>query len=332
MKDIKNIKIAVVIATYNGENFIREQLESILSQTLMPYEVIISDDNSKDSTWDILKEYKLKFPALFRIYRNKLSLGPHENFINAFQYVTADYIAPCDQDDIWLPEKLEHSYYMMCEKNCSLVACKEFIKYEDGKEVDNFYPIPSLEDCILNHCVAGHLIFVPRNSIEVFNITNKISYDLGLLIYAGCNNGGELIDYHGCIWRRHENVVTSAYSNHNPYNIEKKSKWQKLFITIRLTICSKKSNVIYRRQISIHQIISHYSKKKKGLRIYDRLSLCMMKQTPLSLFFAGLLLGEIKSKTEKYRSYPIKNKIANRLFNLCRPAVFWYDYHLRDAL
>lgn len=324
--------IAVVIATYNGERFIREQLDSVLAQTLLPSEIIIQDDNSKDATWVILNEYQNRYPNLIRLYKNEEGIGAHANFRKAFKYVTADYIAPCDQDDIWMPEKLERSYTALKASNCSLVACKEVILYEDGRLVPNFYPMPSIEDCILNHGVAGHLMMIPREAIKVFDIADRITFDFGLTVYAVCNNGGTVIDYHGCLWRRHSTVVTAEYSDHNPFKLQQISKWKKLFFVLKVTLKGNYSQVIARREYAIHQIISHFAKEKKQLRIFDKLARYMIKQTPVSLLMAGIVLGNIKARTQEYKQYSLKDKIANRLFNLCAPAVFWYDYHDRDAL
>lgn len=324
--------IAVVIATYNGERFLGEQLDSVLTQTLLPSEIIIQDDNSKDGTWELLESYKRRYPDLIRLYRNEQSLGAHRNFIKAFQYVTADYIAPCDQDDIWMPEKLERLHNELSQKNYSLVACKELIRYEDGKEVLNSYSMPSIEDCIFNKSMAGHLMMVPRDAIKVFELTDNFSFDFGIALWAACENGGLVIDYHGCVWRRHSSVITTAYSDHNPYRIENISKWRKLAYTLKFTMRGKRSSVISEREFAIHQVIAHYVKDKKDLCLYDRLALNMMKQTPISLLIAGIMLGQIKSKKSEYHTYSLKNKIANRLFNLCYPAVFWYDYHMHDSL
>lgn len=259
----KDVKIAVVIATYNGEKFIRKQIDSVLEQTLMPTEIIIQDDNSSDGTWDILQEYYQRFPTLIRLYRNEKGLGAHLNFESAFKKVTADYIAPCDQDDIWMPEKLERSYNTLKLGNYSLVACKEVIQYEDGSEKPNYYPMPSLEDCIFNKGIAGHLIMIPKNAIKVFDITDKITFDFGLTVYAACANGGKIIDYNGCIWRRHSSVITAEYSNHNPFSIKNISKWKKLSYVLKATFRGEHSQVIERREYAIHQIISYFLKEKK---------------------------------------------------------------------
>lgn len=104
-----NFRTSVVIATYNGENFITEQLNSIFNQTLLPDEVIISDDLSTDNTVEIVKQFiKVNdLKAQWKIIRNQENLGWRRNFINLIQVASGDIIFTCDQDDIWKPKKIE---------------------------------------------------------------------------------------------------------------------------------------------------------------------------------------------------------------------------------
>lgn len=109
MRDWKNTKepmnkISVCIATYNGENYIKEQLSSILSQLDVNDEVIISDDNSTDNTVNIIKsitDYRIKL-----IYNNQ-ERGYTKNFENAIKHSLGDIIFLSDQDDIWMSNKVE---------------------------------------------------------------------------------------------------------------------------------------------------------------------------------------------------------------------------------
>ncbi|TQV61723.1 MAG: glycosyltransferase [Sulfurovum sp.] len=98
-------KISICLATYNGEKYLKEQLDSLLNQTLTPYEVIIQDDCSTDNTVEIAKQYTDKLNL--KIYVNEVNLGFTKNFESVLQKATGDLIAPCDQDDIWKPDKLE---------------------------------------------------------------------------------------------------------------------------------------------------------------------------------------------------------------------------------
>lgn len=98
-------KVAVLISTYNGEKYIREQLDSILNQTYKNIEIVIRDDGSKDSTIDIIKEYQEKNDNIF--LKEGINLGFIKSFFQLLSYANADYYAFCDQDDIWLENKIE---------------------------------------------------------------------------------------------------------------------------------------------------------------------------------------------------------------------------------
>lgn len=219
--------VSVVIATYNGEKYIREQLDSVLAQTLKPDEIIVSDDFSTDRTWEILEDYKLEFPSLFHLYRNKGKHGPHSNFKYAFQFVTCDIVAPCDQDDIWMPEKLERSVAALTDET-SLVFCQEKIRHENGKEDIMLHTMPLLYQCIFGEVIPGHLIVCKREVLDVYKLNTEITFDMGMVLYAASKHSGVGIDYIGCIWRRHEHVVTSEFSNHKTLFVDKISKWEKL--------------------------------------------------------------------------------------------------------
>lgn len=109
-----NPKISVALATYNGEKYLKEQLDSIFCQTINPFEVIACDDQSSDSTIEILKEYQQKHSVL-KVYVNNQKLGVTKNFEKAISLCIGDYVALADQDDVWLNEKLEVSFKKMME-------------------------------------------------------------------------------------------------------------------------------------------------------------------------------------------------------------------------
>lgn len=96
--------ISVCIATYNGERFLHEQLESILAQLSFDDEVIISDDGSEDRTLDIVCSFN---DPRIKVYINRGKHGFKENFENALNKATGDYIFLSDQDDVWMPNKVD---------------------------------------------------------------------------------------------------------------------------------------------------------------------------------------------------------------------------------
>lgn len=107
--------ISILMATYNGKEFIGEQIESILKQTNHDWHLYISDDQSNDGTWEVLLQYANDYPELIEVRKNAVnSGGASANFFGmlAFSY-GYDYCMFCDQDDIWLPTKVESTFRAM---------------------------------------------------------------------------------------------------------------------------------------------------------------------------------------------------------------------------
>jgi len=101
------MKISVAFIVYNGEQYLRMQLDSILAQTHKVDEIIICDDASSDNTKEILEEYKNKHPNLFFIHYNTENIGPTKNIEKAIQACTGELILLADQDDYWEAHKVE---------------------------------------------------------------------------------------------------------------------------------------------------------------------------------------------------------------------------------
>lgn len=98
--------VTIIMATYNGEKFVGEQIDSILSSTYKEFELHIYDDGSKDSTRDILRQYEKLSPDKIKVFHNENNLGVILNFLQAVRRTTSDYIMLCDQDDVWKSDKI----------------------------------------------------------------------------------------------------------------------------------------------------------------------------------------------------------------------------------
>lgn len=109
-------KISVAMATYNGANYLQEQLDSFLHQAKHPDELVICDDNSTDDTVRILENFKRKASFEVLIYINKENLGYIRNFEKAMDLATGDLIFLSDQDDVWFPEKIQEVTNLFNEK------------------------------------------------------------------------------------------------------------------------------------------------------------------------------------------------------------------------
>ena len=101
------MKISVAFIVYNGENYMEQQLDSILNQTVKVHEIIVCEDNSTDNTKAILKGYSDQNVGLFKIHHNSTNLGSNKNAEKAIQLCTGDLVFLSDHDDFWLPNKVE---------------------------------------------------------------------------------------------------------------------------------------------------------------------------------------------------------------------------------
>ena len=99
--------VSIALATYNGERFLSEQLASINAQTRSPDELVIVDDNSIDETASIVEAFKSTSLIHVRYVKNEARLGYVKNFERAVKHCNGDIIFLCDQDDVWLPQKIE---------------------------------------------------------------------------------------------------------------------------------------------------------------------------------------------------------------------------------
>ncbi len=129
------IKISVVIASYNGAEYLVEQLESIRTQTLPPDELIICDDRSKDNTVEVaetyIKEHKLE--GLWRVTVNEQNMGYADNFDHAAKQAAGDLIFFSDQDDVWNTDKIEIMTGIMEEHHECKVLCTDYVPWYTGE-------------------------------------------------------------------------------------------------------------------------------------------------------------------------------------------------------
>lgn len=219
-------RVSVVLATYNGERFIYEQLESLRNQTLQIDEVLISDDASTDKTVEIIKEYIQKYSLNnnWRISVNIPNKGYIWNFMDTIKEASGKYIFLCDQDDIWVSTKVEIMTKAMNENNeinVLLADCANFSgQYKSDQAV--FYQSCNPEDYDLkvrfipysntNHILKGLgccMCFKKSffNKIIEYGIA-EIGHDLYLWGFANFMNSSYKINFCS-IYRRCHDMNTS---------------------------------------------------------------------------------------------------------------------------
>ncbi len=128
-------KISVVIASYNGEEFLTEQLDSIRNQTLPPDELIICDDRSTDCTVKIAEEYikQNKLENSWKVFVNESNLGYADNFDNAAKKASGELVFFSDQDDVWDLDKIEIMAGIMDGHPECKVLCSDYIPWYTGE-------------------------------------------------------------------------------------------------------------------------------------------------------------------------------------------------------
>lgn len=128
--------VAIVMAAYNGEKFIGEQIESILSSTYQDFELFIYDDGSKDNTLAILRSFEQQNPNKVHVFQNESNLGLVLNFLQAVNRTTMDYTMFCDQDDVWKPNKIALSLKRMRHMEAQISKCTPLAVFTDAVIVD----------------------------------------------------------------------------------------------------------------------------------------------------------------------------------------------------
>lgn len=126
-------KVQILMSSYNGEEYIKEQLDSILAQNYPDVDILIRDDGSTDDTFVILKEYE-EMHQNIRAYQGE-NLGVNRSFFELLQNSDADYVGFCDQDDYWLPEKIEKAVAQLEKMEGPALYCGAKTLVDENLEV-----------------------------------------------------------------------------------------------------------------------------------------------------------------------------------------------------
>ncbi len=138
---LTNYKVAILMATYQGEKYIRKQIESIISQKFTNWELYISDDGSSDNTLKILQEYKKSDKRIIEIVYNNGEHGAFANFFSLIRHLhnrkeKYDFYFYCDQDDIWCPNKIEKQLECMLSYKKKVNSTVPLLCYSDLQLID----------------------------------------------------------------------------------------------------------------------------------------------------------------------------------------------------
>jgi len=218
--------ITVLMGTYNGEKYIEPQLDSLLNQTVLPDRILIHDDRSTDATPEILARYQSAHPGLIDVVLNSSnSGGSARNFMSMMTTVRDDYLMLCDQDDVWLPDKIELSYSKIAQMEARWGADAPCLMHSDLTVVDeNLNPDPNsfrestfanydrttLRDQIIQNTATGCTIMYNRALADLIIRTpdHMVMHDWWISLIAAAFGHMDHIDDRTILYRQHrENQV-----------------------------------------------------------------------------------------------------------------------------
>lgn len=300
------MKTSVALCTYNGERFLKKQIDSILEQTIPVDEIVICDDGSTDSTVAILNSYKKIFPNIFKIHINEKNLRSVKNFEKAISLCENEIIFLCDQDDLWIENKVEiiTNYF---EKNpiIDVIATNGFGIDDAGNllEVHSLWDVPRFfqEENIeidyfkiiafAGNIATGASMAFRKNFVEKiipFPIIEEFHHDEWIALNAVSNNSFEFLQEKLFKYRIHsQQQVGDVFLPKNEKNRnlliqhfdfslhDEKFKCFK-FVLKRISKSYKKNNILSEEKIyrEISKKIKHdleilyLEKKKRMLELY----------------------------------------------------------------
>ena len=158
--------VSIAMCTYNGARYIDAQLDSIIGQTRQPEELVVCDDFSTDDTVAIVESFRERASFPVRIFNNETNLQPYRNYEQALSLCRGDALFFCDQDDVWLPRKIERMLEYLIAAEEKFGADTPILLHSDLEVVDanlervdssfaRYFNIPSMEPDLVSILFAN---------------------------------------------------------------------------------------------------------------------------------------------------------------------------------
>ncbi len=240
--------ISIALCTYNGEKFLREQLDSVISQTYRNLEIIVVDDRSSDETVRILDDYARQ-DGRFNVFINEENLGYTKNFAKALSLCTGAFIAICDQDDVWRDDKISLQLKKMPGHEL-VYHDSEFID-ENGVSMHyrisdkfHFYRGREPEVFLFLNCVSGHSVMINRSLLkETLPFPDGFHYDQWLAFIATSRGPIDFIQEPLVKYRQHRKNSTDILAIRTKgVKVDQSEKITRLWMESEwLKFCSEKA-------------------------------------------------------------------------------------------
>lgn len=258
--------VQVLMSTYNGEKYLKEQLDSLLNQSYKDIKILVRDDGSKDRTVEILDEYSKKYPEKIKcVYGD--NIGVIASFLELINLSDDNYkyFAFCDQDDIWLKEKVEKAVEKMKDDIPFMYFSNKILVDEklNVLKKENYTPEISLENSIIENLATGCTVVINKKLIDAvknkkINKEKILMHDWVLFIIA--NMIGEIyFDSNAYIYyRQHSNNVVGIETN----KIKKIKKRMK-------NLKNRKKDALKNQVLEILKIAEEKIEKEKYIKIFE---------------------------------------------------------------
>jgi len=229
-------KVQILVSTYNGEKYLREQLDSLLNQTHSHFFITIRDDGSSDRTKAIIQDYECKFPNQVEAFYEQ-NIGVIESFFNllsSYVHEDTEYICFCDQDDVWMEDKLERGVRTLSEYSDDqtiMYVTPTLMVNEMLQPLNSWPPIPqrgpSFYNALIENIAVGATLMLNRSAAKMI-ISNLPSPNKIVMhdwwIYLTVSAFGEIIYDHepSIYYRQHQGNVVGGQ---NGIKERIKKKW-----------------------------------------------------------------------------------------------------------
>lgn len=131
------MKITILLATYNGERYLEEQLDSLFAQTYKNFEILVRDDGSSDKTMKIVESFQDIYPSQIKILNDGFgNISSAHSFMRLLEESDGEYFMFCDQDDVWMKDKIKHSVQKMQELEMQYGKTMPLLVFSDLRVVD----------------------------------------------------------------------------------------------------------------------------------------------------------------------------------------------------
>lgn len=219
--------VSVCMATFNGEKYIRQQIDSILSQLALMDELIISDDGSTDSTLDIIRSYddpRIKVLHHQRPSRSAKYYYPNicitKNYENALLHCQGEYIFLSDQDDIWEKCKVETMKKILSSNGGLVMSSLKVIRDDNSvKKVVNLQNCSFIKGLIVAKFLGSSMAMTKDFLRKVLPFpANIVSHDAWIALFAISQKQLTIVDIPLLLYRRHSQNTTSTLNRNSLYS------------------------------------------------------------------------------------------------------------------